>query len=138
MALILADLDHFKSINDRFGHVAGDRVLTAVADALLDGVRGHDVVGRYGGEEFVIFLPETGLDEALVVAERLRSAVAALSFDDYAGLEVRSSFGVAEANAVSAADADPLVSAADDALYRAKRAGRDRVIVAGAVTPSSC
>lgn len=130
VALILADLDHFKSINDRYGHVVGDRVLTAAARVLTEGVRGHDAVGRYGGEELVVLLPETGLEEALRVAQRLRDDLAALSFDDVKGLEVRSSFGVAEARGVSAAGADLLVSAADDALYRAKRAGRDRVMAA--------
>lgn len=130
VALILADVDHFKRINDQLGHVTGDRVLTAVARALAEGVRSHDSVGRFGGEEFVVLLPETSLDEAMAVAERLRAAVAALALPDLEGLEVRMSLGVAEARGVGSAGADPLLAAADDALYRAKRTGRDRVVAA--------
>lgn len=130
VSLILADVDHFKRINDRFGHAAGDRVLTAVAAALADGVRNHDSVGRFGGEEFLVLLPETGIAEAVTVAERLRCAVAALAFPELDALEVRLSLGVAEARGVDATGADALMAAADDALYQAKRSGRDRVVAA--------
>jgi len=137
VGLILADLDYFKGINDRFGHAVGDRVLTAAAEVLIERVRSHDVVGRFGGEEFVVLLPETGLDEAVSVAERLRAGIAALVFPDLDGLEARSSFGVAEARG-GMARADELVAAADAALYRAKRAGRDRVEAAEPlVSPSA-
>lgn len=130
VSLIIADVDRFKRINDRHGHVVGDRVLAAVAGAIAAGVRSHDAVGRFGGEEFVVLLPETALGEALTVAERLRSAVSALAFEDPKGLEVRLSLGVAEGRGIAAAGADAFVAAADDALYEAKRNGRDRVVAA--------
>lgn len=130
LSLIIADVDLFKRINDRHGHVVGDRVLAAVAGALAGGVRSHDAVGRFGGEEFVVLLPETGVDEAASVAERLRAAVSALVFGDLADLEVRLSLGVAAARGGDAPSGDAVVATADEALYEAKRAGRDRVMVA--------
>lgn len=130
VSLIIADVDHFKKINDRYGHVVGDRVLIAVAEALAAGVRGPDAVARFGGEEFVVLLPETGLAEAVTVAERLQDGVSALAFEGLDDLEVRVSFGVAETHGVDAIDADAFVAAADGALYEAKRTGRDRVVAA--------
>ncbi|HYH31673.1 MAG TPA: GGDEF domain-containing protein [Pseudonocardia sp.] len=134
--VLVVDLDHFKAVNDTHGHVVGDRVLAAVAAVLRDGVRGHDVVGRLGGEEFVV-LPlaatyGTRSVELEVVAERIRARVAALSVevDPPSGPIVISDLTVSVGGAVAppaGTDLVTLLQTADAALYAAKDAGRDRV-----------
>lgn len=125
VCVVLLDLDHFKSINDRFGHLAGDAVLAAAAASLKAQLRGIDAVGRFGGEEFLVVLPGTNLREARVCAERLRVAVTALGLPEHPGLGVSLSAGVAEA--APGETAPQLLARADAALYRAKAAGRNRV-----------
>jgi diguanylate cyclase (GGDEF)-like protein len=127
LGVIMADLDHFKALNDRSGHVAGDAVLRSVADLLHDNVRAEDIVCRYGGEEFTILLPNAGLEEARIRAEALRIAAAGLSIADGHGLTI--SLGVA-AYPDHGNTATDLISAADVALYEAKSLGRDRVVAA--------
>ncbi len=123
VAVLLADLDHFKVINDTLGHLVGDEVLGTVSARLVEGLRGRDVAGRFGGEEFCVFLPDTDAVQALHVAERLRLAVGGLPV---CGAVVRLSVGVATGRGVSV---DELLGTADRALYTAKRAGRDRCVV---------
>jgi len=125
MSMLMIDIDHFKSINDRYGHMTGDRVLAAVAGKLNQGNRDTDSIFRYGGEEFAMLLPEASLAEAGLVAERLRKAVAALvvEYEGYS-IDARVSIGAAS---LRSGDADKLLRNADLALYRAKRLGRDRV-----------
>ena len=127
LSLLMLDLDHFKSINDRYGHAAGDKVLRAVTAAWQAQLRGRDPLGRVGGEEFVVVCPDTSLEQALVVAGRLREATNALRFDDIdPALRVGVSIGAAQAR--KAGDScDALLDRADAALYRAKQQGRDRV-----------
>jgi len=127
VAVIMADLDHFKHINDRHGHAAGDRVLQEAATRMTAVLRDHDQISRYGGEEFLVLLPGAGPDAAHVVAERIRDAVASgpVSIGDEA-VSVTLSLGLATTIS-SPADVDPLIAAADAALYRAKAAGRNRV-----------
>ncbi len=126
-ALLMLDIDHFKQVNDTFGHATGDRALRAVAEACVETVRGADRVGRLGGEEFALLLPETSLAEALVVAERLRLNVRAIALtsDDGRPVSLRASIGVAQHRPPE--PISTLLSRADAALYRAKHAGRDRV-----------
>ena len=127
MSLLMLDLDHFKAINDRHGHAAGDRVLRAAADAWHTVLRGCDPLGRIGGEEFVVVCADTTLEQAMVVAERLREATAALRFDDIdAALRVTVSIGVAQSQR-SGDTHEGVLARADAALYRAKQRGRDRV-----------
>lgn len=126
ISLILFDLDHFKQINDTHGHVCGDQVLRAVADACADRLRSFDLLGRYGGEEFAVLLPDIGPEGALAVAERLRRGIAAAA-GRFEGMEVTASFGVASVLSAESATFDDLVILADEALYRAKGRGRDRV-----------
>ena len=127
MSLLMLDLDHFKAINDRHGHAAGDRVLRAAADAWHTVLRGRDPLGRIGGEEFVVVCADTTLEQALAVAERLREATATLQFDDIdPGLRVTVSIGVAQSQRSDDTHEDVLARA-DAALYRAKQRGRDRV-----------
>jgi diguanylate cyclase (GGDEF)-like protein len=123
--VVMIDLDHFKRVNDDYGHLVGDHVLQAVASALSGQLRGNDVLGRYGGEEFVAMLPETTLSQAKVLIERLRACVAALRPDTAAGpIPVTISMGLA---AYRQGDSlKQLLDRADDALYRAKAAGRNR------------
>lgn len=126
-ALIMMDLDHFKSINDRYGHGGGDAVLREVARRLLQDVRSTDTLARVGGEEFLLLLPMNDLDGALVHAGRIRKHVAASPVHTpVAEVAVTVSLGVAEVLA-SDAGAHSVVSRADAALYRAKAAGRNRV-----------
>lgn len=127
VGLILADVDDFKAVNDRFGHPTGDIVLRDLAGTLRENVREIDTAARWGGEEFALILPGTDLEGAAQVAERIRAALAEreiLSVDG-AALHVTASFGVATSNPTTTVQ--QLVEAADEALYRAKRAGKDRV-----------
>lgn len=126
LSLVMLDVDHFKKINDHYGHLAGDTVLARVADIIEGGVRGCDLVARYGGEEFAVVMPQTGPSEALHVAERIRLAVREAPFE-YEGerFQIRISAGVAT-YPVHAENLKELLEAADAALYRAKDEGRDR------------
>lgn len=126
-SLILLDVDHFKRINDTYGHEAGDAVLRAVAARIAGSIRDVDFVGRYGGEEFAILLPETGLAGAVETAERLRTSIAERSVE-WRGQEiaVTVSLGVA-AVPECVADASDALARADQALYASKQAGRNRV-----------
>jgi diguanylate cyclase (GGDEF)-like protein len=132
LACLMVDLDFFKTVNDTYGHQAGDAVLVEVARRLTEAKRASDVLVRYGGEEFLALLPETDLDGALVVAEKLRSAIAEepVVFRSEAhgpiAISVRASVGVSWLDD-DMYDAALLVAAADDALYRAKERGRNRV-----------
>lgn len=127
-SVVLADIDRFKSINDRLGHQTGDRVLVQVADAIRQRIRGQDLAGRWGGEEFLILLPGTDAEGARAVAENIRQAVseAGLQSDNEA-LELTMTFGVTEITADD--DLNALVRRVDAALYAGKRQGRDRVVV---------
>ena len=132
IALMLFDIDHFKQVNDRHGHPAGDEVLRELAVRAMRQVRSVDLVGRLGGEEFVVVMPETSLGGAAVVAERLRIAVASEPFavqGQSEKLPVTVSVGVAVAGDGSET-MENLLKRADDALYAAKNAGRNRVIAA--------
>jgi two-component system cell cycle response regulator len=129
IALIMCDIDKFKSVNDKFGHQAGDSVLKEVAKLLKDEAREIDRVGRYGGEEFLLILSGTVLDAAVTFAERLREKVEGHTFS-YAGGTLRRtmSCGVAAAPHPRVKDQEALLRAADDALYVAKETGRNRVV----------
>ncbi len=127
LCLLMLDVDHFKSYNDRYGHVAGDRALTGVAEGLRGALRPNDMLARYGGEEFALLLPHTKEADALALAERLRRTVAETRVQDANGgwlPKVTVSVGV---SAGTGQDLASLISDADAALYRAKKAGRDRV-----------
>ncbi|RFP08461.1 MULTISPECIES: diguanylate cyclase [unclassified Duganella] len=128
LAVILFDVDHFKSVNDSYGHDAGDQVLIRIADVVRDSLRDGEIVARYGGEEFVVMPTFCGLEAARALAERLREAIAhePLTLSDGHILRVTASFGVAVAHGPHAA-LDDLFHAADLALYRAKHNGRNRV-----------
>lgn len=123
LALMMIDADHFKDINDRYGHLAGDEVLRRLSEVLRTQIRTTDIVGRYGGEEFLVLMPDTGPDGALTLAEKLRQAVAN-SITTPQPLTI--SIGVATTSA-SDASLDQALTRADDALYRAKAAGRNCV-----------
>ena len=127
----MVDLDGLKEINDRLGHGAGNRAILALADAVREELRDTDFAARYGGDEFVVLLPQTSAAAAGLFAERLRRRL--LSVSQEAGLPVRASIGVAalSPDEVGASDsAEDLLRRADEALYKAKRSGRDRVEVA--------
>jgi two-component system cell cycle response regulator len=139
LALLLIDVDHFKSVNDRHGHAVGDEVLRHVAERMRLNLRTVDTVARYGGEEFVVLMPDTPLHLAEMVAERLRKAVADTAVVTPAGsLSVTISLGVAQV-AEFGDTVDHLLQRADQALYEAKRTGRNRWIVAddGAYLPAA-
>jgi diguanylate cyclase (GGDEF)-like protein len=128
LALILCDLDHFKEVNDRYGHAAGDQVLHSFGAIVCRRLRASDQVGRIGGEEFLVVLPETGGAEALTVAESLRAGLAAevMPAPDGENLSVTCCFGVVEYGS-NDVDGGSMLARADAALYRAKALGRNRV-----------
>ncbi|HXH96944.1 MAG TPA: GGDEF domain-containing protein, partial [Gaiellaceae bacterium] len=125
LALVLADLDDFKAVNDVHGHAAGDELLRTFASVLQDTLRAGDLAGRWGGEEFALLLPGTDSSGAVRLAERVRAALATRQAAGAASVAVTCSFGVAQSEAGS--DPEALLAAADAALYRAKREGKDRV-----------
>ena len=132
VSVILVDLDHFKRVNDDHGHAVGDAILRAAAAALTGSVRAVDAVGRYGGEEFLVVLPETGPDDAARIAEKLRRAVASTDVHAPGGdrVAVTMSAGVA-GGLCGTRHIDALIREADDALYVAKSSGRDQVVIHG-------
>ena len=131
-SLMMLDVDFFKRINDTYGHDVGDNVLKTVAQALMSHVRSHDVAARFGGEEFVILLPETPLNGAVAVAERIRMTVESCDFEPMGcNHHVTISIGISEFPS-SGAEMDDLIKRADEALYRAKAEGRNRVCIAEA------
>ena len=130
MALIMFDADHFKRVNDTYGHPAGDRVLAALAEAAKRILRAPDLICRYGGEEFLILLPEVNLTQARIVAERIRQRAAATHVKTEKGdVTVTISLGVASVENGEEVSLDALIERADRALYAAKRAGRNRTVL---------
>ena len=127
--VIVIDLDHFKAVNDQYGHPAGDKVLVHVAQALRDGVRNTDIVARIGGEEFIVLLPQTDIDATMVLAQKLRQLLRSSAARVNSDLQVTitASFGVACMPSGHNGSVTALYAAADNALYEAKRAGRDQV-----------
>lgn len=130
LALVMCDIDHFKHVNDEYGHQAGDAVLQQFAKVLQNEAREIDRVGRYGGEEFVLLLPGTVLDAAVTFAERIRESVADHTFalGDGRSLRRTMSCGVASWPHPMVQDQEALIKAADDAMYVAKESGRNRVV----------
>jgi diguanylate cyclase (GGDEF)-like protein len=130
LSVVLIDVDHFKRVNDSFGHLAGDRVLKAISEILTSSVRPYDYVGRYGGEEFLLILPDCAIESALIRAEELRLAVqAARMMEGETTLQVTASFGVGSAFP-SHYEPEAVIRAVDSALYQAKSSGRNCVIQA--------
>lgn len=129
VSVVLVDLDHFKQVNDTWGHPAGDRVLTTASAILADCLRQSDALGRVGGEEFLLVLPDTDIDGARVIAERCRQRLAETNITAENGVtfQVTGSFGISGNARDPGIAVDALVAAADDALYRAKQNGRNRV-----------
>ncbi|MHC4871676.1 MAG: GGDEF domain-containing protein [Planctomycetota bacterium] len=125
-SLMMIDIDHFKEINDSFGHVAGDRILKGFSNKLKANIRSSDFVSRYGGEEFAVIVLKAGLEQAAIIAEELRSSIASSKFIiDETKVKVTVSIGVAEA--LTGDSMESLVDRADKALYSAKEGGRNKV-----------
>jgi diguanylate cyclase (GGDEF)-like protein len=129
LSMVMFDIDHFKRINDSHGHNVGDRVLVALSQAVKQGLRLGDTFARVGGEEFVLLLPHSDVEQSLQVAQRLRNMVQDLDLQvgDDLQLRITASFGVATMDA-GLCSVDALYVAADTALYRAKAAGRNRAV----------
>ena len=125
LSLVILDIDDFKAINDTYGHMVGDEVLVALAGLLKNGLREVDSVGRWGGEEFVIVLPQTTLDEAAQSMERLRHTIGHYRFEGIKALSC--SFGICNATHMDIHKRE-LITCADDALYKAKRSGKNRIV----------
>lgn len=130
VSVIMADVDHFKKINDTYGHQVGDEVLIEVAERVSEGMRAQDSVGRYGGEEFLMVLPGIGGTQAVLIAHRIRLLIAQHTFDTSEGeISVTMSLGVSSTDFPDLVPAERLVNAADKALYQAKHEGRNRVVL---------
>ena len=130
LAVAIADIDHFKAVNDTHGHLAGDAVLAAVSAAMRDLLRDCDLCGRFGGEEFALLLPRTTAAQALEITERIRHGISqtAITRDGTAAIQVTISIGIAVPSQARRT-LDDLLAAADHALYQAKHSGRDRVVI---------
>ena len=128
MAILMIDIDHFKKVNDKYGHLTGDDVLRHLSKEIASVLRTSDVLGRYGGEEFCVFLPNTSEGDAVGLAERIRAGVEASSFQDAQGL-IKTTVSIGVADSVRAGyDFKGLVATADSAMYGAKNGGRNRVV----------
>ncbi len=136
VAVLMLDVDHFKQVNDDYGHAAGDRALRSIAETLRANTRVFDSLARYGGEEFVVVMPGSNQDEAVAAAERLRASVEAMTFAPTPGHRCRLSVSIGVACRGAGTDTpEALLREADVALYAAKRAGRNRVMLAAAPGP---
>ena len=129
LACIMIDIDNFKNINDTYGHLIGDRTLREVSEILKNSIRTYDIAGRYGGEEFLIILPDTGFEDALILAERIRAGIKAqpaAKSDLTPPIKVTISLGIASMRDTDIS-IDNMIKRADDGLYAAKKSGRDKV-----------
>jgi diguanylate cyclase (GGDEF)-like protein len=130
LSLVMVDIDHFKRVNDTFGHTEGDRVLCEIASLLKTSVRKKDTVARYGGEEFILILPEAGLEESSMISERIRRLVENTPFEvGQAQINLTVSLGISNFPSHQARTKEELIKMADLALYDAKRGGRNRVSI---------
>jgi len=128
LSLVLIDIDHFKHVNDKYGHQGGDQVLVSLAALSQSGLRSYDFAARYGGEEFVLILPETAHEDALMIADRLRTQIQSHTYPGtLKGLITTASMGVATYPTDFITSVSDLIREADEAMYRAKAAGRNRV-----------
>ena len=128
LTLVMCDLDHFKTLNDTFGHPAGDAVIETFASIMSREIRAYDVACRYGGEEFTLILPDTSIEEAKIVCERVRASIEKESWPMYPDMSVTASFGCTDRGVEGHAGGDQWIKAADLALYEAKRSGRNRLV----------
>ena len=129
---LMVDIDHFKRVNDTYGHLVGDAVIAHVAKLLSQKTRRNDIVCRFGGEEFVVFLDNASADQAHVIAERVRRAVARARIE-HDGQKVAVTVSIGVSTSAAAQDIEDAIREADAALYRAKAAGRNQTVMAGAV-----
>jgi diguanylate cyclase (GGDEF)-like protein len=136
LSVVMCDLDHFKRINDTWGHPAGDAVLAGSCKVIRETLRETDVAGRYGGEEFLLVLPHTPIDGAAAFAERVRAAIEATEFDVGADAPPAVTVSIGVAALVAGQSVEALIRTADEALYEAKGTGRNRVVVAGVGAPA--
>jgi len=129
-SIMMADIDHFKKVNDSYGHLIGDQVLIRFTEICQENLRHYDVLARYGGEEFVILLPETGIHEAIEIAERIRTKIEAAEMT-FGGHEfsITTSLGVANIEDEGEVPLEIILDRADQALYQAKQNGRNKFIV---------
>jgi len=128
LSLIILDIDHFKQVNDSYGHLQGDIVLQKVALQLQKELRAYDTAARYGGEEFIAVLPDSTLEEAVFVANRVRTSIQSTGFSgELSRLSLTVSIGVTNLSSLGCTTVDSFIKSADDALYRAKANGRNRV-----------
>ena len=126
--LFMIDVDHFKRVNDTWGHTCGDQILGKIAEVCQQSLRPNDIIGRFGGEEFVVGLPNTHVNEAKNIAERLKENVAALTLEgEMSEFRLSVTIGVAVANEKD--DLDAVITRADNKLYEGKREGRNRVVI---------
>jgi diguanylate cyclase (GGDEF)-like protein len=134
LSCLILDIDHFKVVNDTYGHLAGDQVLQEIAHILQTQCRQSDLIGRYGGEEMIILLPETDTPGALAIAERIRETIQHHETVNGQGLPIRVTVSIGVANVrgeelAAITDADRIIQDADDALLQAKKAGRNRTVL---------
>ena len=130
LSLVMVDIDHFKKVNDTFGHTEGDQILCKISSLLKNSVRRKDTVARYGGEEFILILPEAGLEQSFVIAERIRQLVEKTLFEvGRAQVNLTLSMGISNFPSHRVKSKEELIKMADQALYDAKRGGRNRVCI---------
>jgi diguanylate cyclase (GGDEF)-like protein len=129
--VVMFDLDHFKKVNDTYGHPAGDAVLKAVANRVVDTIRPYDLFGRYGGEEFILFLTDITEEHLPILLERLRTAICESPINVGDGVEVHASASFGAVLAIGYETLDEAIKAADVAAYEAKRGGRNRFVIGG-------
>nr|WP_274600952.1 GGDEF domain-containing protein [Clostridium yunnanense] len=128
--VVIVDIDYFKNINDTYGHLIGDYVLKAAADILKNNLKKHDLLARFGGEEFLILISSSNLEETKVICENLRSLIEQCTFNfEKNEIKITGSFGISPIYNISEVDFDKAYSHADKALYEAKRTGRNKVCI---------
>ncbi|MBL4899085.1 MAG: GGDEF domain-containing protein, partial [Colwellia sp.] len=131
VSVVIADIDNFKSLNDTYGHLFGDEVLKVISKKLTENLRSIDLVGRWGGEEFILILPETNAKQAQVIINRIRKSIATMPFTSSStskDFNVTVSFGISESH-LNGVVLEEILAKADQALYSAKNSGKNQVII---------